>query len=177
MKKCKTTLIILGALGLVFSLAIAPLSTSAGAPFKEPCVSFTVKGVDIPGSENCNSAATDVWVVFRGHGSMTFSTDGNPIDPSTPTPKGTNDFHVMWVKGTCEFLDPPGLVWTKNGAFVTSTPIPADSIGPVNDFEFEAKKIAKVMWSFGPGTIPLDVPIPKGHVTDVHFECFIPGGP
>jgi len=127
MKKVKTTLITLGVLGLVFSLAIAPLSTNAGgAPPSIPCVLFTAKGQPIPGSEQCNSDATDVWIVFRGKGSIMFSVGGDPFGPSTPTPKGTNDFHVQWNPGTCVF-NPPVVIWTKNGAFVIDTPIP---VGP-----------------------------------------------
>jgi len=137
----------------------------------KPCVNFTVKGQDIPGSEQCNLEATDVWVKFRGPATMQFTQDGSDIPPLMPKPKGTNDFHVEWDPATCEFLDPPGVIWTKNGVPVglpTSIPLGA------NDFDFDAKKIAQVMWSF-PDDSMVDVPIPKGHVTDVHFECEFPG--
>ncbi len=152
----------------IFGMNSEKLCTTAIKTLPVPCVKFTVKGEDIPDSKQCNPEANDITVVFRGGATMQFTKDGAPVGLPIPKAKGANDFELNFDPVTCDITSG---TWTKRGAVIGPLiPIPSGA----NDFEFVAKKIAKATWTLN-GDILEEIPIPKGHVTDIHFECgFLP---
>jgi len=148
------------------SVVASSLSTFlivSAPPLEDPCIILTKNSQTIQGTLNCNEFANDLHVVFKGNAKMQFSTDGKTVSHEISKPKRTNDFEVTFNPETCEISS---LTWTKKGEPISDSVVPPD----VNDFWFVAKSIVKVEWTLD-GTVIDEVQLPKGKITDLHFDC------